>query len=371
MHKISAAKTTNTHTTTACQSDYAAQFFPVPPRDGISTLSQDNPEAQTWADYKHQADVVSWAFRPHANEKVQRWSQRIANCGKFLTYGYTPHAEGYQRELVTARLCRVRTCPICQWRRSLKLTAEVGEKLHKICKEGSGLAPVMLTLTIRNCDVSELRETIQSMLRAWSKMTRRVIFKDVQHWARSVEVTRGRKRITTDSHPHVHILMVLPIEKVTTDFMTNDVWAREWQDLLGLDYLPVCDIRPINQTNKGGIREVLKYAVKPSEETAISGWLAEVSLQIDGLRMFAASKNLRIKDELEEEATDDNEARARKIVAELPWVQGAPHKKTVCIFCYRWDGKSRHYWRTQVLWGQTPQQYRDYAIACVRGRGSG
>lgn len=363
-----AAQVTSIHTTPSCQSPFAG----VIPANEPPSLTSDNPDAATWADYKHQADVVAWAFKAHSTAKVKRWAERIHDCGRHLTYGYTPHPEGWKRELVTARLCRVRTCPICQWRRSLKLTAEVGERLHKICTNGSGMVAVMLTLTIRNCPVTDLKSTIRAMLKAWSKLTRRAIFKDVVHWARSVEVTRGRSYIGDDSHPHMHILLVLPQAAAEAALDTHK-WACEWQNLLGLDYLPVCDIRAIDQSNKGGVREVLKYAVKPSAETAISGWLAEVALQLDGVRIFAASLGLRLSDELEEEAADcdptDQEGTGHKIVPELPWVQGAPRKKQPVIYCYRWDGSRKKYWRTVVLWGQTPAEYRAAAIVAMRGGG--
>lgn len=367
MHKNCAPKATNTYTDTDCQSP----FVGVVPGAGQSSLSADNPEASTWADYKHQADVVAWAYRSHEAPKVRRWAERITDCGRHLTYGYVPHPEGYRRELVTARLCRVRTCPICQWRRSLKLTAEVGERLHKICQPGNGMVAMMLTLTIRNCDVSDLRSTIKAMLRAWSKLTRRVIFAGVTHWARSVEVTRGRAYVAGDAHPHMHIMLVMPQAAATPDVLDTTRWAREWQDLLELDYLPVCDIRAINQTSKGGIREVLKYAVKPSAETAISGWLADVAIQLDGLRVFAASKSLKVSDELEDTVDDtaDSGGTGHKLVASLPWVAGMPARKTCAIYCYRWDGATRHYWRTMVLWGQTPKEYRDAAIVAMRGGG--
>lgn len=329
---------------------------------GAATLSSDtmcmtHSDSGQWSDYKRLAGTVSAAFRSTDHPKLQAWAKRIHECAQHLSYAYQPNIDGgYTRELASAQLCRVRTCPVCQWRRSLRLAAEVGQVLQAMCAPGQGRVALMLTLTVRNIDVSNLRASIQHQLRAWSKLTRRAIFANVYAWARSVEVTRGRQWVMWDSHPHIHALLIVPTEHADSMLETRR-WRREWRDLLGVDYEPQCDIRPISDPTTGaGPREVLKYAVKPSHEHAASGWLGRVAVAIDGLRLFAASKTVRISDVLPEDAAADE---TKHQVDDIPPVYPRPAGRQPVIYSYAWAGRRSEYLRTSVQWGMTAAQWRE------------
>lgn len=329
---------------------------------GVATLSSDttgltSTDSGQWSDYKRLAATVAAAFRSTTHPRLQAWASRIHQCAQHLSYAYSPNADGgYTRELASAQLCRVRTCPVCQWRRSLRLAAEVGTVLQAMCAPGQGRVALLLTLTVRNCDVANLRESIQHQLKAWSKLTRRAIFAPVYAWARSVEVTRGRQWVMWDTHPHIHALLIVPTDQAD-QLLNSQRWRREWRDLIGCDYEPQCDIRPISDTTTGaGPREVLKYAVKPSAEAAASGWLGRVAIAIDGLRLFAASKNVRIHDELPEDGAADHTAQQ---VDELPPVYPRPAGRQPVVYSYAWSGRRAEYLRTSVQWGMTASQWRE------------
>ena len=317
------------------------------PACAASTLAADN-DSSRWDDYKKQADIVSMVYRRTDHPKVAKWGDRIRQCAKSLAYAYEPADDGtYRRQLVGARLCRVRTCPVCQWRRSLRLTAEVGTAIKAACDRDK-LQAVLLTLTVRNCDVADLRSTVQDMLRAWSRMTRRVSMAGVDEWVRSVEVTRGRAYIDDDAHPHIHCILLY--KKLPYQALNNDFWAAEWGTILNLDYQPIVDARLIEGD---ATREVLKYAVKPSADTAVSGWLGRVALALDGVRVFGASKGIKASDELPEDA-DDNADN----VPDLPYVTARPRGRAPCVITYRWDGVTGRYYRNDIAWGITPREYR-------------
>lgn len=57
---------------------------------------------------------------------------------------------------------------------------------------------LFLTLTVRNCEVSELAATLKAMNEAWQRLVKREEFKPVQGWLRTTEVTRGKDR---SAHP--------------------------------------------------------------------------------------------------------------------------------------------------------------------------
>ena len=66
---------------------------------------------------------------------------------------------------------------------------------------------MFLTLTVRNCAIEELGETLSRMNTAFQRLKDRKEFRPVQGWIRTTEVTRGSDG---SAHPHFHTLMMVP-----------------------------------------------------------------------------------------------------------------------------------------------------------------
>ncbi len=66
---------------------------------------------------------------------------------------------------------------------------------------------IFLTLTVKNCQISELRDTLKHMNASWQRLKDRKEFKPVSGWIRSTEVTRGKDGT---AHPHFHALLMVP-----------------------------------------------------------------------------------------------------------------------------------------------------------------
>lgn len=321
------------------------------------SLAEDVADGQRWQIAKAEAVAVAASFRRDLSPLIQRKGERMADCGHRLIYAYDPLKNGrYKRTLAEARLCRVRTCPICAWRRAEKLAAEVGHVVARLCGPG-GLVPLMLTLTVRNVDVSALRGELGRMLHGWAKLRKRQFFaRLVTHWTRSIEITRGRGHIRGDSHPHVHCILMAEPEAAA--LLLGVDWSREWAEVMGLDYAPQCHVMPL----EGAICEALKYTVKPHNLTqhAISGWLARVEEALSGVRVFAASSKLRLKDVA---ADDEAERAAHDEVEDLP--RGVPVGRRVPVtICYNWTGRA--YIRGAVTVGQGYADIRANQLAMAR-----
>lgn len=321
------------------------------------SLADDVADGQRWQIAKAEAVAVAAAFRRDLSPAIQRKGERIGACGHRLIYAYDPiKGGGYKRTLAEARLCRVRTCPICAWRRAERLAAEVGHVVARLCGPG-GLVPLMLTLTVKNVDVSDLREELGRMLHGWAKLRKRqFMVRLVTHWTRSIEITRGRGHIRGDSHPHMHCILMAEPEAAA--LLMGVDWSQEWAEVMGLDYKPQCHVMPL----EGAICEALKYTVKPHDLTrhAISGWLARVEEALTGVRVFAASNKLRLKDEAE---GDEAERATHDEVDELP--QGVPAgRKAPVTICYNWTGRA--YIRGTITVGQGYADIRAQQIAMAR-----
>lgn len=300
-----------------------------------STLSHDTG-SERWDEAKRDAEITAWLYRSHSSSKVRRWGERISGCGHSLTYSWEKGSEGWSRRLKSARLCRVRTCPICQWRRSLRLQTDIQSRLDVIAVKSPELRPVMLTLTVRNCDLDGLRGTVKSMLHAWSKLTRRVSFSGVRGWIRSVEVTPG-KMGPGFAHPHIHALLL--VDGWGEAELERDRWVAEWAAVLDIDYRPVVDIRPI--TSPAGIIEVLKYCVKTADYANDPDWLPSVALSLDRLRVFAAGGLIRVT----EPDMEEDEERRGEPVDGPPVVPGVRFVRDNLSIIYIWHSVRRRYVR--------------------------
>jgi plasmid rolling circle replication initiator protein Rep len=175
---------------------------------------------------------------------------------------------------------------------------------------------MFLTLTVRNCPVDGLKNTLKDMNSAWERLRLRKEFLPVLGWVRATEVTRGKDG---SAHPHFHALMMVPSSMLAgVNYVRQSRWGELWQECGRLDYSPMVDIRavkprdlnsgqtPIDATAflRGAVSETLKYAVKPSDMTTDPAWFLEMTRQVHKLRFVAtggALKDvLRVQDEDEE-----------------------------------------------------------------------
>ncbi|WP_447404298.1 protein rep (plasmid) [Escherichia coli] len=111
------------------------------------------------------------------------------------------HGNGETRlRLRSAQFCRVRHCPVCQWRRT-SCGKPVFIRLLTENRCGLPVFPMVVsTLTVRNCEIGELGTVLTAMNAAFKRMEKRKELSPVQGWIRATEVTRG----DGSAHPHFH-----------------------------------------------------------------------------------------------------------------------------------------------------------------------
>jgi plasmid rolling circle replication initiator protein Rep len=190
-----------------------------------------------------------------------------------------------------AERCRVRNCPVCQRARSAKLFFQMKPALEQINTENPTYRWVFLTLTVENCPLKELRETIKAMNVAWSRLLKVKELSCVKGWLRNVEVTRGKSDEST-AHPHFHVLLCVPSYYFKSRYISQAKFGELWRDALRVDYVPMVNVQAVKELNNG-IAELTKattYSVKPSELVDEKGadWLHELHTQCDKLRFIAS-----------------------------------------------------------------------------------
>jgi plasmid rolling circle replication initiator protein Rep len=165
---------------------------------------------------------------------------------------------------------------------------------------------LFLTLTVRNCPVSELKATLGQMNKAWNKLVQRKQFPALG-FVRSTEVTRAENG---DAHPHFHCLLIVkPSYFSGQNYVTQAQWAELWQKSLRVDYLPIVDVRSVKprhaKTNSISVAllETLKYTVKPDDLLHDAPWLQELTKQLHKTRAVSVGGLLR--DYIDDKEPDD------------------------------------------------------------------
>lgn len=306
--------------------------------DGLADLS---PKDKPWDVHRAQAEDVQAIYA--TAEEFDRYAQRISKCSGVLRFAWNPDPDtGELRlRLREARFCRVRHCPVCQWRRSLMWLARFYQSLPAIQHEHPTARWLFLTLTVRNCAITDLRETLRGMNAAWNRLRVRTEFRPVLGWVRTTEVTRGRHG---SAHPHFHVLLMVPPSMFTRHYVTHSRWVELWQETARLDYTPVVDIRTVkDKTPKrdalSGLRaaaaETLKYSVKPADMVADSGWFLEMTRQVHRLRFVATGGLLKDVLRVDDETDED------LILADVP----AEVEDNGSRLAFKWRPSERRYRR--------------------------
>lgn len=185
----------------------------------------------------------------------------IANCGNHLTFAVLPDGK---KKLQSADFCRERMCPMCQWRRALKLSVQA-DKIFKVLSI-RGYRFIFVTLTIKNCTADNLNETCDLLYQSYKRLEKtKVYLSAVKGAYRALEITYNAEANTY--HPHFHCLWAVEPDYFTSgDYITMDKLIKLWKRVLKVDYDPSIDIETVKQkegqTITSACVEACKYPTK-------------------------------------------------------------------------------------------------------------
>lgn len=273
-----------------------AEIFITPNLSDIS--ERDKP----WDKHRANAQKVEGYYK---GSDFDRYSDRIHFCSEFLDFRLTPEAsEGVLKlKLNSARFCRVRHCPVCQWRRSLMWKAKAYKILPRIVEEYPTYRWLFLTLTLRNCPIDELRQTLTWMHESFKRLSKLKDFPAIG-WIKSTEVTRGKDG---SAHPHFHCLLMVKSSYFGANYLKQADWVDMWKRSLRIDYNPVLDVQAIKKGNSPAtlVPELLKYCTKESDLVCDRDWFLELTRQMHKMRTISTGGVLKdYLRELEQEPDD-------------------------------------------------------------------
>lgn len=241
-----------------------------------------------------------------AYQRLNEWTkaERCENCGSFLEWHNDDNIN--KCTLVKANFCKDKFCPLCAWRRSLKLYNQLNKIVDNLCASYRFL---FVTLTVKNCTAEQLAETVKTLNSSFTKMMKTKRFKCIAGYFKILEITHdtsefitydmfhgnrkkhikskkryfekqnlhiGDKNPSFDTyHPHLHIMFAVDEDYFSSkDYITQKDLCDAWSKALNVDYTAVCDIRTVSDKNsrdkstisfKSAICEVAKYSVKDTD----------------------------------------------------------------------------------------------------------
>lgn len=281
--------------------------------------TSDKGRVRPWKGKKVANELLAVAYDDIDSSKAER----LRDCASWLEF--SRYADG-SRRLRTANFCRVRLCPMCQWRRALRNAAQVRRVVDAMSLDavnnGHRVHWLILTLTIRNCSGDDLSRTLDDLSTAWDRLTHRKVMRDVIGWYRGLEIVHDTDPIITQErfdrakkyykarglrvgdvnpnydmyHPHYHLLLAVPDSVCRQRYVAiREQWAAAWQSCLRVDYLPDTDVRrcvgksrsdddPLdNDVDMGAaVAEVAKYACKDGDYIVPDDW----DLTLDTVRLL-------------------------------------------------------------------------------------
>ena len=261
-----------------------------------------SPTDKPWDTHRNHATTVQGHYR--ASSEHQVYANRMSFCSLLLDFKLVSTLESLKLKLSSARFCRVRWCPVCQWRRSLMWKSKAAKVLPSVLAAYPTYRWLFVTLTIRNCRVDELRSTIAHMNESFKRLSDLKGF-PAEGFLKAVEVTRSKDGT---AHPHFHILMMVKPSYFHTGYLSLHKWKFMWQQSLRIDYEPQIDIKALK--DKGAnfsalLSEVIKYQVKESDLIQDRDWFIELTKQLHKTRAISSGGILKeYLKELENEPDD-------------------------------------------------------------------
>lgn len=193
---------------------------------------------------------------------------KIQDCSHYLTRESWEHLETKDlKERFHTKGCQLRFCPVCSWRKSLKTASVIYSNLLKI--ENPHF--IFLTLTIKNCEIFDLKDTLKLMSISFSRMRKTTQWQNsIKGFIRSLEITVANDGLM---HPHFHILLQVNSSylKHKKTYITQEDFTSMWKNSLKVDYKPivhVVTIKPKSDTKDSllsSVAETIKYTLKSSD----------------------------------------------------------------------------------------------------------
>lgn len=222
-------------------------------------------QVKPWKEKKDKSMYLADSYcRIHKPVKAARMKE----CGSYLEFKILNDGS---KKLHRANFCKIRLCPMCAWRRSLKIFGQVSKIMDEAQKD-SNHEFIFLTLTIKNVLGNKLSAALDVLLEGYNKLLDKLYRKKkykkyILGAFRVLEITHNldsNSKFFNTYHPHLHCVLMIDKGYFSNCYISQDEWRKIWQGCIDSDYLPLVNVQKIENIN-GAVREVAKYTLKDSD----------------------------------------------------------------------------------------------------------
>ena len=221
----------------------------------VSSGGRERP----WKVKKEANELLCKLYKSISTQRGDYWDSkagRLKQCSTWLTFDCLDDGT---LKLANMPSCRVRLCPMCAWRRTLKISSNSKRIFTALeTKYPDRYTYLFLTLTVPNCKSDKLSATIDRLMVAFGRlMDRREVKSIVKGWYRGLEVTHNRniKSKSYDTyHPHYHVVLVVDKEYTARrdtqrGYITQKQWQQYWAESLGY-FMPAKFLTQVDFVNR-------------------------------------------------------------------------------------------------------------------------
>ena len=239
----------------------------------ILSDKRPNGEEKPWKKHKMNSlklhSLYGKALKIDNSVITENRMQSLEHCGNNLLFSVNDKNE---KRLKGANFCRLRTCPICNWRKSLKMFGQTNKIANKILEQNSSTRFLFVTFTVKNCSAEKLEETINLMNQWFKSLTNKnrklaitnKFKSNMLGYIRAMEVTYNQEKDTY--HPHIHCIFAVKAGYFKGNgYIKKSDWQYIWGECCDTEYEPIVKVQTIKNSTAKAVAEVAKYPVKMDE----------------------------------------------------------------------------------------------------------
>lgn len=209
------------------------------------------PRTEEVKRHKIQSEQICSILEELAQEQEKHSkAQNIANCGTWLNFRQY-HDENNTRTLHSANFCKSPLCPMCAWRKALKLTRQVGNAILLSDKR------YIYHVVMASDNTMQLTKDI--ITRFKSNATRFIKKYLSDEYAIALEITYNEAK---GFHPHVHAIVTSDaFIKVSAEYIKHmaTMWASYNKSVHAQNTFFITGITDREKASRELTKYILKY----------------------------------------------------------------------------------------------------------------
>lgn len=232
---------------------------------------------------KKKADVLTEKFQPKKRDSLkildlmsrklsEKNLESFKDCSTYNSFIATESKEIHK--LIGSNACKLRFCPICDWRKARKDAFMIYTMMKAIQAEQK-YEFIFLTLTTPNVVGDDLKSEIDRFNKSFHKLfKRRNVMRSVKGYIRKLEVTHNT--LADTYNPHFHVILAVNRSYFTDKnyYISQKKWLEMWRECTGMtgvtengtDEITQLHIKKVQGLKEDNtISEVAKYSVKSFE----------------------------------------------------------------------------------------------------------